>query len=123
MTKMDYLHTSRLDNSSHDIYGCIVTVKKSGCSNDSYFILRNIWRLWIHFENMIIIEVQFTKFFNDCLMFLTVVDKKAKILFCSADNTDSLGEIHCFFSWSLNRFPTKKRKILVPRTSGSIAVS
>ena len=81
MTKVDHLNTRSLDNSSHYIYSCIVTVKKSGCSNNSYFILRNVGRLWIHFENMIIILLQFTIFFTDCLTFILYVDKKVIIMF------------------------------------------
>jgi hypothetical protein len=36
---------------------------------------------------MIILEVQFTKIFNDCLNFLAVVNKKASIFLISRDGS------------------------------------
>ena len=48
VTKMNDFNTCRLDNSTHDVYGSIVTVKKRCSGNNSYFIFRNIGRLWFH---------------------------------------------------------------------------
>ena len=48
MTKMDHFHPGGLDNAPHDVYGCVMAVKKGCCSYNSYFIFGFIRSLLFH---------------------------------------------------------------------------
>ncbi len=40
MTQVDHFNSGTLDDAPHDVDGSVVTIKKRGSGNDTYFMLR-----------------------------------------------------------------------------------